>query len=249
MEDQSNFKITEFISRQLQEVKTRITLAAEKSGRDPSLIKVVVVSKKRSVDVIKAAIGCGITIFGENYPEEGEEKIQSLKEYKDLEWHMIGHVQSRKSDIVSGNFHFLHSLDSLKLAHRLENSLIRENKVLKVFLQVNMSGEASKSGFNLEKKHDWTTFIPIANEIMQLPHLQICGLMTMPPLSLNKEDSRPVYQKLNDLRQFMTTELPDINLSELSIGTSFDFPIAVEEGGTMLRIGEAILGPRMPRKL
>ncbi len=244
MEPGSNTLLTDLIAKNLEAVRKKIDAAAQKADRDPALIKLVVVTKRRPLEVVRAAMACGVQCFGENYPEEGAEKSIALGDHREIEWHMIGHVQSRKANLVCDHYQFLHSLDSLKLAYHLESHLAGINRVLPVLLEVNISGEESKHGFLADALEKWDQLIPEMEEISQLPHLKIAGLMTMPPLFEDPENVRPIYKKISVLRQFLLDKLPHLNLKDLSMGTSADYPIAVEEGATILRVGEAILGPR-----
>jgi len=161
-----------------------------------------------------------------------------------IEWHMIGHLQSRKARLVCDHFQRLHSLDSLHLAIKLNTLLMEENKVLPAFLEFNVGGEESKSGWPAWDEGSWGTLIPELKQLLELSQLHIEGLMTMPPLSDDTTLARSYFQKLRRLSFFLTDKLPELHLSELSMGTSADFDIAVEEGATFVRIGQAILGPR-----
>ncbi|HKJ38334.1 MAG TPA: YggS family pyridoxal phosphate-dependent enzyme [Anaerolineales bacterium] len=222
----------------------QIAAAARKSGRDPSDIKLVVVTKSQPVEVVQAAIEAGCRILGENYPEEGVTKIQSLSSQSGVEWHMIGHVQSRKARIVAEHFELLHSLDSLKLAHRLDRFAGEQNRTLPVLLEFNVGGEETKSGWDASDDSKMDKFLPDVRSILDLPNLRIQGLMTMPPLGTDPEDSRRFFQRLRLLRDQLASLHPDKDWSELSMGTSADYTVAVEEGATLVRVGTAIVGAR-----
>ncbi len=222
----------------------RIAGAAKRSGRSPEAVKLVVVTKAQPVETARAAIEAGVRILGENYAEEGVTKIQSLANFSAVEWHMIGHVQSRKAQLVAGNFNFMHSLDSLKLAKRLDRFCAEAGRILPVLLEVNVGGEESKSGWNAFEESKWAGLPDELAVIFTLPNLKVLGLMSMPPLGDDAESSRPYFQKLGRLREFLSSQFPQAVLSELSMGTSFDYEVAVEEGATYVRVGTAIVGPR-----
>lgn len=218
--------------------------AARRAGRDPQSVELVVVTKTQPLEVVRAAMEAGVKILGENYPEEGVMKIQSLREFSAVEWHMIGHVQSRKAQMVPGNFNLLHSLDSLKLAKRLDRFCDEAGTTLPVLLEFNVGGEESKSGWLAGDESQWSSLLEEVGAVISLPHLQVRGLMTMPPLGLNAEDSRPYFQRLRRLQEYLAAQFPAARFSELSMGTSGDYETAVEEGATMVRIGTAIVGAR-----
>lgn len=222
----------------------QITAAAKRAGRDPDSVQLVVVTKSQPVEVVRATIEAGARILGENYPEEGVTKIQSLTEFSAVEWHMIGHVQSRKAQIVAQNFTVMHSLDGLKLASRLNRFCGEAGRTLPTLLEFNVGGEESKSGWPAWDEARWPELLKAMAEILALPQLQIRGLMVMPPISDIPEDSRPFFQKVKRLQTFLTAQFPQADLGELSMGTSTDFEVAVEEGATLVRVGTAILGRR-----
>ena len=221
-----------------------IAVAAHKSNRPPDSIRLVVVTKKQPVEVIQAAIEAGAKILGENYAEEAVEKILALKSYSAVEWHMIGHVQSRKANLVAEHFALFHSLDSLKLAQRVDRFAAEFNRKLPVLLEFNVGGEESKHGWSAFDESRWPDLLADVEAIASLPNLQLRGLMTMPPLVLDPSAARPYFERLRRLRDFLSEQVPHIELSELSMGTSADYTVAVEEGATLVRVGQAILGPR-----
>ena len=222
----------------------QIENAARKSNRDPQDIRLVVVTKSQPVEVAQAAIEAGVKILGENYPEEGVMKIQSLAAQSGVEWHMIGHVQSRKARLVADHFALLHSLDSLKLAQRLDRFAAERNHVLPVLLEFNVGGEESKSGWEVSDISNMDKVLPDIQTILDLPNLRVRGLMTMPPLGTEPEDSRRFFQSLRLLRERLASFYPQADWRELSMGTSTDYTVAVEEGATLVRVGTAIVGAR-----
>jgi PLP dependent protein len=232
------------IRENYQHAIDQIADAARKSNRDPNDIRLVVVTKSQPIDVVQVAIEAGVRILGENYPEEGAMKIQSLQNESRVEWHMIGHVQSRKARLVVDHFALLHSLDSLKLAQRLNRFAAERNHVLPVLLEFNVGGEESKSGWDAADEAGWNVFLPDIAGLLDLSHLRVQGLMTMPPLGTDPEDSRRFFLRLRQLRDYLATEFPNADWHELSMGTSADYTVAVEEGATLVRVGTAIVGER-----
>jgi len=222
----------------------QIASAARKSGRHPDEIRLVVVTKTQPLEVVQAAIAAGVRILGENYPEEGVMKIQSLAGQSGVEWHMIGHVQSRKARIVADHFALLHSLDSLKLAQRLDRFAAERGHVLPALLEFNVGGEESKSGWDASDPSRREGLLPDVSSILELPNLRVRGLMTMPPLGTEAEDSRRFFLRLRELREYLASQFPQAYWRELSMGTSADYPVAVEEGATLVRVGTAIVGAR-----
>jgi pyridoxal phosphate enzyme (YggS family) len=202
------------------------------------------VTKTQPVEVVQAAMEAGVRILGENYPEEGVTKMQFLAQQSGVEWHMIGHVQSRKARLVADHFALLHSLDSLKLAQRLDRFAAEAGRVLPVLLEFNVGGEESKSGWNASDESGWNTVLPEIADLLNLPNLRVQGLMTMPPLGIDPEDSRRFFLQLRQLRDYLAMQFPNADWHELSMGTSADYIVAVEEGATLVRVGTAIVGAR-----
>lgn len=235
------------ISSNFEDVKEKIEKSAGKAGRNSALIKLIVVTKMHPVDVLADAVQAGIRDFGENYAEEAERKILELGSVDGLQWHMIGHVQSRKADIVARHFDFVHSVDSYKLADRLNRYALSMNKLIPVLLECNVSGEENKYGFSALDEAGMNQLLIEAERIAQMPNLSIRGLMTMPPLFDHAEKTRPFFQKLCGVQRYLSKHLPSVAWDELSMGTSSDFQVAVEEGATMVRVGTAILGARAPK--
>lgn len=232
------------IRENYERVLNQIAQSAHKANRNPENVRVVVVTKTQPLEIVQAAIQAGVRIFGENYPEEGVRKIQALPAQSGVEWHMIGHVQSRKARLVADHFALLHSLDSLKLAQRLDRFAAESNRTLPVLLEFNVGGEESKSGWDAADESHWNTLMPDLEAIIDLHHLRIQGLMTMPPLGIGPEESRRFFQRLRRLRDHLASRFPQAEWRELSMGTSMDFTVAVEEGATLVRVGTAIVGAR-----
>jgi len=222
----------------------QIANAAHQSNRNPDEVRLVVVTKSQPLEVVQATIEAGVRILGENYAEEGVMKIQSLSGQSGVEWHMIGHVQSRKARIVADHFALLHSLDSLKLAQRLNRFAAEREHILPVLLEFNVGSEESKFGWNASEPSQWEAFLPEIAALLDLPNLRVHGLMTMPPLGMAPEDSRRFFQRLRLLRDHLASQFPNTDWRELSMGTSADYSVAVEEGATLVRVGTAIVGAR-----
>jgi pyridoxal phosphate enzyme (YggS family) len=225
----------------------RIAAAEKRAGRAAGSAKLVVVTKSQPVETVRAALEAGVKIIGENYPEEAVAKIQAIGPV-DAEWHMIGHVQSRKADLIPANFSLMHSLDSVKLATRLDRFAAQAGHVLPALLEFNVGEEESKFGWAVSDESRWSALLPEIDMVLKLENLTVRGLMTMPPLFADPERTRPYFQKLRRLRDFLSQNFPAADWSELSMGTSADFEAAVEEGATLVRVGTAIVGPRPPKR-
>jgi pyridoxal phosphate enzyme (YggS family) len=237
-----------------EEIRINYTRVLEKaetaagiSGRNKSDVSIVVVTKLQPVEVVHNAILAGINIFGENYAEEAVPKIIGTNQLINTEWHMIGHVQSRKVKLISEYFQRIHSLDSLALAQKLEYQLSLVEKTLPTLLEFNIAGESSKTGWDASTEDDWSRLFTEIQPIFELNHLSIDGIMVMPPLSGEDNSSRQYFRKAFRLLEKLRSFFKNSNLHHLSMGTSADYEIAVQEGATFLRIGEAILGPRIKR--
>ncbi len=242
--DAINTFLVETIRSRYQAIRAQMDAAAARVKREPASVRLVVVTKTHPVETVRAAIEAGIRDFGENYAEEAVQKIRALGPVEDLRWHMIGHVQSRKADLVAAHFDWMHSLDSLRLANRLERFAAEAGRVLPVLLECNVGGEASKYGYPASTSQDLELLCREIEQLALLSHLQIRGLMTMPPLYDDPEQTRPFFARMRELRNFLAGRFPALAWDELSMGTSADFVAAVEEGATLVRIGTAILGPR-----
>jgi pyridoxal phosphate enzyme (YggS family) len=236
--------LPEQISINYKRVVQQVKENAHSANREPSAVKIVVVTKGHPVKVVKAAISANIDQFGENYVEESLPKIDAIGKEIPITWHMIGHIQSRKAAQVIEKFDVIHSVDSLKLAQRLDRFAGLSNKKMPVFLECNTSGEASKFGFNVFTKNDIEVFLPIFEKIACLLNLRVTGLMTMAPFLDDPEKTRPYFQCLRKLKDLLNRQYPQNSLTELSMGMSADFIPAIQEGATIIRIGQAILGPR-----
>jgi PLP dependent protein len=217
-----------------ERVLRRIEEAAARSGRDASEIKVIAVTKTFPADVIEAAIQAGITAVGENRAQELAHKFAVVGPRVD--WHFIGPLQSNKVRLVVGSASTVHSLDRLALATEIDRRARSLGIVQDVLVQVNIAGEATKHGI------DPARAVSLAVEAAAFEGLRVRGLMTIPPIPAAAEDSRAHFAALSSLREKLLVELPQA--TELSMGMTVDYEVAVEEGATMVRVGEAIFGPR-----
>lgn len=237
------------IAAAVEDVKSIIAAACDRAGRDPQAVTLVAVSKKKSVAEILAAIDAGVQHFGENRVEEAEEKIPQVREQSaaPITWHMVGHIQSRKARDVVPLFDVVEAVDSIKLARKLSGLAVDASLELDVLAQVNISGEASKSGFEAVnwasdgdvRKRLWDEIATIA----ALPGLSLRGLMTMAPIVPEMEAVRPIFADLAKLKDALNDSLP-LALADLSMGMTDDYPVAIEEGATIIRVGRAIFGER-----
>ena len=235
------------IRERYQDTLERIAAVARASGREPASVRLVVVTKAQPLEVVQAAVQAGARLLGENYPEESVSKILSFGLKTGVEWHMIGHVQSRKARLVIEHFDLLQSLDSLKLAERLNRMAVEAGRVLPVMLEFNVGGEESKFGWTAAHGTDWPALYPDLEAILGLENLEIRGLMTMPPLETDPEAARVYFRTLRLLRDHLASRYPQADWRELSMGTSADYEVAVQEGATLVRIGTAIVGSRPAR--
>jgi pyridoxal phosphate enzyme (YggS family) len=236
----------------LARVQERLAGAALRAGRDPSDVTLVAVSKTHPPDVVIAAYEAGVRHFGENRALEGADKIPVVAAALSgprPTWHMVGHVQSRKAQVVVAHFDCVDSVDRLKVARRLSRFAQDAGRTLPVLLECNVSGEETKYGFDLQ---DWErnkprreAFFAAVEEILVLPGLLVQGLMTMAPFVASAETVRPVFASLRGLLEALRERFPAQDWRHLSMGMTDDFEVAVEEGSTLVRIGRAIFGPRL----
>jgi len=239
-----NEEVRKTISENLGRVQERIAEAALRAGRDPDDVQLVVVTKAQPIEKIQAALEAGIRKVGENYPEEGQEKQSVLDPGRELEWHMIGSVQSRKAALVAATYDVVHSLDRVKLARRMHTALSAQNSSLPVLVQVNISGEESKSGFPAWQESHFGSLVEFMASLAEFDTLQVSGLMSIPPFFDEPEAVRPFFRRTRVLRDRLQECFPEKDLSMLSMGMSGDFEVAIEEGATLVRVGTAIMGSR-----
>ncbi len=235
-----NENTRENLALNLERVRANVAESARRSGRSPSDITLVAVSKTIPVELVKIAYNLGVTHFGENRVQDALPKIGDFHPMG-VYWHMIGHLQSNKAGKVVSSFDSVQSVDSLHLAETLNRHAEEVGKRLPILLQVNVSGEASKEGMTPAE-------VPrLAHQIVALPALEVQGLMTIAPLVEDPEEVRPVFRALRELRDQLQDEVPEGAWHHLSMGMTDDYRIAIEEGATIIRIGRAIFGERVYR--
>jgi PLP dependent protein len=216
----------------------RIALAAAKAGRQTRQVRLLAASKSQSLDAIRAAVGAGIALIGENYVQEAKEKKHQLSDAR-VEWHMIGHLQRNKAQAALALFDVIETLDNLALMRELDKEAGKRNITARTFVEVNLAGEESKTGI---ARDNVAGFL---EEIAELGHVRVEGLMTVPPFREDPEDVRPYFRELREMRDSLSSlNLPNIKLKELSMGMSHDFTVAIEEGATIVRVGTTLFGPR-----
>jgi pyridoxal phosphate enzyme (YggS family) len=219
------------------QIMERVKEAAAKVGRDPREVKVLGAAKSQSVGSIRAAIAAGVSLIGENYVQETVRKKKNVSE--PVEWHMIGHLQRNKANAAVEIFDVIESLDSLALAEELENAGKKRAKKVRVFVEVNVAGETSKTGI------DGENLAELLHRVGELTHISVEGLMLVPPLRQNAEEVRPYFRELRELQlELRPLGIPNVAIGELSMGMTHDFPVAIEEGATIVRIGTGLFGPR-----
>lgn len=240
------------IAENILHVQHKIAAACARANRNPADVTLIAVSKTHPAAAVLEAIAAGLQHFGENRVEEAENKIPAVngQSHLPLTWHMIGHIQSRKAKEVVPLFNLVHSVDTVKLAAKLSGTALESDKKLDVLLEVNISGEESKYGFQAT---DWSEQAAVRTalweeigQLLALPGIRVQGLMTMAPIVEDVEQARPVFADLARLRLALT-EAFKLDLPHLSMGMTDDYPVAVEEGATLVRVGRAIFGEREMR--
>ena len=234
---------TQSIKENIKKVRERINKSAVSVGRNPSEIELIAVTKEKPPVIIKELFDCGISKIGESYLKEALFKIGLLENYQ-IEWHMIGTVQSGKANQIIKSFDQVHSVDRLELARELNAKANKFNTSLPIYLECNVSGETTKYGLKAWDEEGWESLLPVMEEILDMNSLKVKGLMMMAPYSKNPEDSRPFFIKLRKLQEFLDRIYPNQGFSGLSMGMSGDFEVAIQEGATTIRIGTALVGSR-----
>lgn len=223
------------IADNIENVRSEIAIACEKSRRAPQDVQLLAVSKTRSADEIREAATAGLSAFGENYLQEALEKIEALEDLN-LEWHFIGPIQSNKTRPIAEHFDWVHSVDRLKIAQRLSDQRPFHSPDLNLCIQVNVSGEESKSGCSASELSE------LARAIARLPKIRLRGLMAIPEPTDDLDLQHQRFKEVRALFDQLRAELPE--LDTLSMGMSADLEPAIEEGATIVRIGTALFGPR-----
>lgn len=229
------------IAQNIAELKEKIAQTAKRAGRNPSEVALMAVTKTHPTERIRQAYEAGLRLFGENRVQEFSGKAGALSDLLGAEWHMIGHLQSNKAAKAAELFSAIDSVDSLRVVKKLEAAARILNKKLTLLIEINVGGEAAKSGVSPDS--------PELEELLKCaPRFEVvefCGLMTVPPFTEDPGGARPYFRKLRALRdQIAARHLPAISMDVLSIGMSHDFEVAIEEGSTCIRVGTAIFGER-----
>ncbi len=229
------------ITQNVEVVRERIAAAAQRAGQNPIEIALMAVSKTFPPESIREAYAAGVRLFGENRVQEFSGKAAALQDLADTQWHMIGHLQSNKAALAARLFAGIDSVDSLKLAEKLDAIAAELGKTLRVLIEINLGGEAAKSGVPPDSEE--LEFILEAAP--RLRRLAVCGLMAIPPFTEEPQKSRPSFRRLRGISERIASrKLPGVRMDVLSMGMSHDFEIAIEEGSTCVRLGTAIFGQR-----
>src|SRR5579862_3226302 len=226
------------IGENIARIRERIADACQRSGRSAADVQLVAVTKTVPPDRIRQAYEAGVRDFGENRVQEAEAKRPALSDLT-ATWHLIGHLQSNKAKPARELFHWVHSVDSFKLATKLHNFAVCSGERLQILLEVNLGNEPSKSG---AKENE---VLQLAEQVGALETLELRGLMTVPPFLAEPEQVRPFFRRLRELAaKIDSAHLPGVAMKDLSMGMSHDFEVAIEEGATIVRVGTAIFGER-----
>ena len=232
------------MQKEIELVREKIRLACDRAGRDPETVLLLGVSKTKPYSALQEAYSYGIHDFGENKVQEIREKYEMMREdslMKDClpHFHMIGTLQKNKVKYLPGKVVLIHSVDSLPLSLEIEKEYAKKETTAKILLEVNVAKEESKSGFSLEELE------AVVTELAKLPHVLVCGLMTVAPFTEDAEKNRPVFRSLREALLSLQKKFPALPLTELSMGMSGDYEVAVEEGATIVRVGSFIFGERV----
>jgi hypothetical protein len=225
------------IASNLTEIRARIAAACARSQRDPGSVRLVAVSKTHPAASVDAPAAAGQEIFGENYVQEFVSKTEEVT--APVQWHFIGSLQSNKVKYLAGKVAMIHSVDRLSLAEELDRQWGKLGQTLEILIEVNLGDEESKGGASADAA------IELVRRVATLPHLQICGLMALPPYLEDAEAVRPYFRRLRELSERIAADnIAGVVMRELSMGMSHDFEVAIEEGATLVRVGTAIFGAR-----
>jgi len=228
----------ETIKKKLEKINEKIKKAALKANRSPEDIKLVAVTKTATVEQIKEAISAGVKTIGENKVQEAKGKYQVLSaDIADIEWHLVGHLQTNKVKYAIEIFDLIHSVDSIKLAEEIDKRSLQFGIMTNILVEVNVSGEETKYGIKPEEVE------PFLKEISEFSRIKVRGLMTIAPIAEDKEEVRPYFRKLRELSEKIENKnIKNVKMDYLSMGMTDDFEVAIEEGANMVRIGRGIFG-------
>lgn len=225
------------LKEQLIEVEQRIQAACDRAGRKRDEVTLVAVSKTKPVPVLQEAYDAGIRVFGENKVQELTDKYDVLP--PDIQWHMIGHLQTNKVKYIIDKTHLIHSVDSLRLAETIEKEAAKSELIAKILIEVNIAEEESKFGLKISE------VFPFIEKIATFSHIRVCGLMTIAPFVENSEENRRIFADLHNLSvDIKGKNIDNVNVSILSMGMTNDYEVAIEEGATIVRVGTGIFGDR-----
>ena len=227
------------IKENLNFIQNQINQSAIESGRSPQEIKLIAVSKTKPIEMLREAISAGHFTFGENYVQEALNKIRNIGSVEKIEWHFLGLLQKNKVKFCPGNFHWIHTVNSIALSQKIESHCALNNKIMNVLIQVNLSREDSKSG--LQELDD---IFRIAENISLCKFLKLRGLMTIPKPKLGEFETRKIFEKIRNWKDKLREEFDSSEITELSMGMTADYNWAIKEGATMIRVGTAIFGAR-----
>jgi len=240
-------KGSDSIAARIADVMARREAAAARAGRHPLEIRLLAVTKAVPAKQVVEGARAGLVAFGENYVKEALDKMAAVREALGakadaISWHFIGKLQRNKARAAVGAFEMIHSVDTVPLAAEIDRRAATRGVTQQILLEVNVAGEGSKTGFKPEE------VAGAARAVDKMPHLRLSGLMAVPPLAEDPEDSRPYFRALRELRDEIRRHgLANESFRELSMGMTADFEVAIEEGATWIRVGTAIFGPRPPR--
>ena len=240
------------LAENVESVREHVAAACVRAGRHPSEVTLVAVSKTFPAEAVLEAYRLGLRDFGENRVQEAGEKILNLKSLvsnlqpptSDLRWHLVGHLQSRRAREAVDLFDVIHSVDSVKLADKLNRLCMEAGRVMPILLECNVSGEASKYGFPLSTAVERARWWADVEAILKMPGICVEGLMTVAPLVADPNETRPFFRALRQLRDDLAAQFPQANWRHLSMGMTDDFEVAIGEGATLIRVGRAIFGER-----
>ena len=225
------------VAENLVQVQKNIEESCKKVNRDPGEVTLIAVSKTKPVEMLQEAYAAGARVFGENKVQEIVDKYDQMP--ADVQWHMIGHLQRNKVKYIIDKVDMIHSVDSLRLAETIEKEAAKKDLIIKILIEVNVAKEESKFGVMPEKVEE------LVSQVSQLPHIRICGLMTIAPFVENPEENRIYFNRLRNIAVDIERKKSDnVIMSILSMGMTNDYQVAIEEGATMVRVGTGIFGAR-----
>lgn len=225
------------VQENYQDVEKRVAAACDRAGRSREEVTLIAVSKTKPVEMVRDLMDIGVKDFGENHAQEVVAKTEAITE--PLNWHFIGHLQRNKVKYVVGRACLIHSVSSLRLAEEIQKEALKKNLVMPVLIEVNIADEETKSGISEEEA------LALVREVSELPNLKIRGLMAIAPPVDDPEENRGYFRQMRELRDTIEAmKLPGVEMTELSMGMTGDFEVAIEEGATMVRVGTAIFGVR-----